>query len=615
MANQSAEMISIKELNGKIFYVPAYQRGFRWSKQQVLELIEDLYNFVRRNNKQKIYSLQPIVVKKRDDNIYELIDGQQRLTAIYILLAIFKASHFKKFAPNIKYTLLFEGKEAFEELLNVLNEEFKDIETLNEKLCQQQCRDIDSKNVINIIKFISSDDDAECEDKLCDIFRYGLERTEENPEEKDICIIWHEIGETDEYEEQDNDNYAIDVFANINANKIPLTESELIKAVILHRFGDDSEQEAVAHQWETIERGLSNDKVWYFFMQKNAKYETRIDLLFEVWYEAQKEEGGVVVPKGTHELLRAVNKYFEEKKPAKELWDQIVEIFETIQDWYNDYEKYHLIGLLAELYKGTKTKKTTLPCKLYREYHNRCKSEFCDYLRKEIFSELQETKIFSTKNIEELKKEDIVLGEISYDKTSRFVKKILLTYNIALLVNSQLNSKRNTNERFPFDYYRSNNVFLDIEHINPQTPDENKDMTLWLEFIRCFIDEIQLNITDEQKDELKNGIMTKEMQEKLKNEINMNEIGNLVLLDSKINRSPNYANCLYSKKRVEINKALRGQAYFEAIILPGTRLVFNREFETDNGVNLIWTQKDQEIYKNSIEENLYILFKGELMHE
>lgn len=612
MANQSAKMISIKELNGKTFYVPAYQRGFRWSKQQMVELIEDLYDFVGRNNKQKIYSLQPIVVKKRDDNTFELIDGQQRLTAIYILLSLFKAGNFKAYAPNIKYTLLFEGKETFEELLNVLSEDFKDIQALNEKLCQKQCKDIDSKNVINVINFIFSDDGSKYEGKLCDIFRYGLESTEE----KDICIIWHEIGETDKYEDQDNDNYAIDVFANINANKIPLTESELIKAVILHRFGDDSEQDAVAHQWETIERGLSNDKVWYFFMQKNAKYETRIDLLFEIWYEAQKEEeDGVVVPKGTHELLRAINKYFEEKKSAKDLWDQIVKIFETIQDWYNDYEKYHLIGLLAELDKGSKKQEKSLPCELYINYHKKCKSEFCDYLRNEIFSKLQETKIFSTKNIDKLKKEDIVLGEISYDKTSRFVKKILLAYNIALLVNSQLNSKRNINERFPFDYYRSKDVDIDIEHINPQTPDKDKDKTVWLKFIQCFIEETQIGITEEQKNQLKNGVMPNEMQEKLKNEINMNEIGNLVLLDSKINRSPNYANCLYSEKRVEINKALRGQAYFEAIILPGTRLVFNREFEADDKVNLIWTQKDQASYKNSIEENLYILFKGELMHE
>ena len=612
MTNQFAQMISIKELDDKTFYIPAYQRGFRWSKQQVMELIEDLHNFVDRKNNQKTYSLQPIVVKKRDDNKYELIDGQQRLTAIYILLAFFKASKFKDHAPNIKYCLEFEGKEDFEKLLKVLSENFNDVETLNEKICQLSCKDIDSKNVINIIKFISSD--TSYEGKLCDIFRFGLERTEEEPEEKDICIIWHEIGEVNETSSKNDSNYAIDVFANINANKIPLTESELIKAVILHRFGNDSEQDAVAHQWETIERGLSNDKLWYFFMPKNAKYETRIDLLFEVWYDIQKEEDGVSVPKGNHELLRAVNKYFEGKKSAKELWDQIVKIFETIQDWYNDYEKYHLIGLLAELDNG-RTKKVILPCELYKMYHNRCKSEFCAYLRKEIFRELQETKIFSVKEIDNLKKEDIVLGEINYDKTSRFAKKILLAYNIALLVNSQLKSKRNSNERFPFDYYRANGVNIDIEHINPQTPDENNDKSVWIKFIQCFIDEIQLSITEEQKDELKKGILTKETEERLKNEINMNEIGNLVLLDSKINRSPNYSNCLYSEKRLEINKAIRGQAYFEAVVLPGTRLVFNREFEAENGINLIWTQKDQEIYKNNIEENLYRLLKGALKNE
>lgn len=55
-----------------VFYVPSYQRGYRWGKEEVTRLLEDIYT-----NGNKTYCLQPVVVRKDGDR-YELIDGQQR---------------------------------------------------------------------------------------------------------------------------------------------------------------------------------------------------------------------------------------------------------------------------------------------------------------------------------------------------------------------------------------------------------------------------------------------------------------------------------------------------------------------------------------------------------
>ena len=41
------------------FYVPSYQRGYRWSEDEVLRLLNDVYD-----NGKKNYCLQPIVVRK-----------------------------------------------------------------------------------------------------------------------------------------------------------------------------------------------------------------------------------------------------------------------------------------------------------------------------------------------------------------------------------------------------------------------------------------------------------------------------------------------------------------------------------------------------------------------
>ena len=75
------------------FFIPDYQRGYRWSAKQVTELLEDIDAF-EPNNSASIYCIQPLVVKNQnassvDDGknaVWEVIDGQQRLTTIHIQL-------------------------------------------------------------------------------------------------------------------------------------------------------------------------------------------------------------------------------------------------------------------------------------------------------------------------------------------------------------------------------------------------------------------------------------------------------------------------------------------------------------------------------------------------
>ena len=58
------------------FYVPSYQRGYRWGEDEVNRLLDDVFQ-----NGQKNYCLQPVVVRKKDDT-FELVDGQQRFTTL-----------------------------------------------------------------------------------------------------------------------------------------------------------------------------------------------------------------------------------------------------------------------------------------------------------------------------------------------------------------------------------------------------------------------------------------------------------------------------------------------------------------------------------------------------
>lgn len=68
----------VADISGS-FYIPSYQRGYRWSETEVVRLLDDIYQ-----NGKKNYCLQPVVVRKKEDQ-YELIDGQQRLTTLYLI--------------------------------------------------------------------------------------------------------------------------------------------------------------------------------------------------------------------------------------------------------------------------------------------------------------------------------------------------------------------------------------------------------------------------------------------------------------------------------------------------------------------------------------------------
>ena len=108
MGNQQniMERRAIPELLDKKYYIPEYQRGYRWEKQQVLDLLNDLMTYFSGRTQGQFYCLQPIVVKEIEidnENWYEVIDGQQRLTTLRIIMQIFDELNAPKFGKITRH--------------------------------------------------------------------------------------------------------------------------------------------------------------------------------------------------------------------------------------------------------------------------------------------------------------------------------------------------------------------------------------------------------------------------------------------------------------------------------------------------------------------------------
>ena len=176
------------------FYIPSYQRGYRWNIDQIEDLLQDLYDFIFSPNTEYKYCLQPIVVKKMKDGRYEVLDGQQRLTTIYIII-----NCLKKYLPELKsFSLTYDTREHSEKFLKKIQTNIDDSNPDYFYISQAY---------IIIDKWIKEKKEQHA--SIASKFEIAFDDS--------IEFIWYEIIEKTD---------AIDVFTRINIGKIPLTNSE-----------------------------------------------------------------------------------------------------------------------------------------------------------------------------------------------------------------------------------------------------------------------------------------------------------------------------------------------------------------------------------------------------
>ena len=330
------------------FFIPTFQRGYRWTPRQVKELLEDLFNFAcftSKVNQTSKYYLQPIFVQKITDEkntafgYYTIVDGQQRITTLH-LFNIMSENRKKMLAlkiDNINYDI--PQQLTFKSSTDKPNES-----NWIEKF-QNALENNDFNNAVNSVDF----------DFLLKNYNYLLRPDPEKSDRfkiggKDLYDILKEIsGVYDRivfiWYELDDSEDPIKVFTNINAGKISLTNSELIKANLLSFF-KEKERDRIALEWEEIEKGLNENDFWHFINNTTNKI-TRIDFLFEIW---EFKQGNKVLKKD-YDLFQYFNDSVEGKDDATKAWEEIQDLYRVLRYWHSDYKLYHKIGLLLLLSK------------------------------------------------------------------------------------------------------------------------------------------------------------------------------------------------------------------------------------------------------------------------
>lgn len=117
MSDIKINNFKISEVEGLFFTVPAYQRAYSWNSENVEVLLQDLNNA----DSSCQYYIGNIVVEEVENGRLEVIDGQQRLTTIYLIALIAKWRDFLQTENQIRldYQIREEDNCFLEELTKI----------------------------------------------------------------------------------------------------------------------------------------------------------------------------------------------------------------------------------------------------------------------------------------------------------------------------------------------------------------------------------------------------------------------------------------------------------------------------------------------------------------
>lgn len=561
---------SLKELNNICFIVPEYQRGYRWQKEEVKKLLEDLedfFNILEESNIDEYlyYSLQPVVVSK-ENNKYKIIDGQQRITTLYIL--------FKYFQLKLCEEIIYKTREDNADYLNNLDEDSaKD--------------NIDFYNMFMAFKTIKE---------------YFVNKNKENFQkymEEKIKIIWYEIDENED---------ELEVFERLNIGKIPLNDTELSKAMFLSKelSENDNILNNKAEIWYELEINLreNDDKLYCIYNNITQSDMMKITddnyiindkiLRIEMYLK-------LLVDKNIINDDNNYREYFEQRFKNKQLnddWD-LLEDYKRYLENMGRYEQkkclqedlYHLIGY-------TITTKLCTIREIIEKFKERSNSnDVIDFLYEKIKQDID--------------KLNEVITELTYGDKSK-VFKILFLYDNILYAQEQ------DGNGFPYNKFKLSQY--SIEHIHAQKV-HSRDIHNKDEYFNQLIEflEKEKNENNEFKGEIeglindiKRQIKKKNRSDEENNEICENidkridalgildQIGNLALLDIKTNNKLNNKTYREKKKWLHDN-----QIAITNFIPKNTQNIFYNNTQDE-----IWSYTKREEYVKNMHDEINVFLRG-----
>ena len=572
----------VDNLCGKDFYIKAYQRGYRWTETEVTELLEDIFELYEQENGD--YCVQPLVVKtcvsnkiscfisngklvenstNEDKKMYELIDGQQRLTTTMLILSALGED---------SYNIYYELKRGVD---NYFIDNAK--ETIKKWFQKGNHKKIDKNKFVSTIK-------------------------------NRIFFIWYEM----------NDNAtasAESTFRKVNDGQIALTNAELFKAFLLNPenasgYGEYYSEVSksiyqMAFEWDRLENDLWQKDFWYFISNDTGEEKTHLDYLFELYARSIDTKGYL------HDLDRfsflVIKSNLKDKtfNELKGVWEDIKSCYDKLYTWYENYELYHYIGFLVACEE--KSNSYSVVPNVISDLYNKYRDSSLDVVLTDV-----KKRVYNTLKAQiEIEASNYNSSDYYKDHSAKEIKALLLLVNIYGIIKQD-----KLDIRFSFNNYKNTTklnskelINWDVEHVNSKSlladisELKEEELDKWLDYwvkeerankneeIGKAIDEYKKNKSQSSRDKIFS--LWKDYAREQEED---NGISNLVLLDSETNRG--YQNALFFTKRdCIIERDTRGM-----FILPCTKNLFLKYYTKEPDLSVGYNENDKDGYKALIDE-------------
>lgn len=620
-------IIYIKKENIKKSEIPSYQRGYKWEAKNIEDLLNDIDSI--NNEDKRDHCLHNLTIIEKN-NEWEIIDGQQRLTTIFLILKYLGKEYYSLSYKIREETECFLNSEINKIIIDLKNDKYKD------KKEKDLFGDIKSKNkdynkqdiyyICQALFTIHNWFNKNYKDKSVDIEEFTKKL-------ENVYFYKHEI-KTNITSEA--------VFSNLNSGRVPLTNIELIKADLIINISEnemkteENKSEILINEirsnigrlWDEMESWFAQDEVWYWIAPKN-KSVNKLSLLFNMCSELKENKNINYkdIYEKYYDYVYDGNSKCDYSKKVEKIWNKIKNYYYTIKDWYLDNDMYHLIGIMVSF--GIEINEF-----IENNSDIKNKNELKIKLKNKIIELL---KLTNENNELKLGNRDYLDLNFEEDKTS--INKIFILLNCLEGYN---NNKFNEYFRYRFDIHNKYN--WSIEHIIPQNPTKETISAYFNDMILYFInrDEIEekdlekinkkiidnFNLSETEynyndKKELakklvfslennKDNKLKEKLIEEIKKEfpnfddfIDIHNIGNLALLDGNTNSI--LKNNIFKKKRNLLEFIKNNEGKF---IPPLTLKAFSKTFGSDDIEKSYWTPEDFNKYEEYQAEKLKNFIKS-----
>ena len=585
------ELLNDSTYSGKEFFIPSYQRGYRWESKQVEDLLHDLEEFVASTDAN--YYLQPLVVRPnhwKDNNglsheVWEVLDGQQRLTTLLLLL---RCLNEKNPQPSNLYKIIYDRQNDNLNFSKISYDPNSEYFNYPDKKINPDCF-----YVANAKSIIQKWYDAHMKDSASSILSNILSSLTKRDSKQQVRFIWYDAS----FEEDFKAMQSIALFNRLNGGKISLTGSELVKALFylgIEYCSDDVEmrQARFSMEWDSIERKLQEDEFWNFICPTDSYRQTRMDLLLDFTRKNMSVKGDASYRWYQDTFNQTIFRNDKKKAWDKwvDLWKDIKDHFDILTRWFENPVLYNHIGYMVE--NG-----------VYIQDIQPSNLNTYNVIRTKVFKK-DEEKGFALDG----------LFELRYNENYSLLKKLLLLFNIETYCRHNI--------RFPFHLYKAG--YWDVEHVNSQTENiiqKPQERESWIEnhALECLErdkeDPKAKDLYERGKQLLDNHVPSKDFAEYRtevgkyyldNNSLEKDSIGNLTLLNSSINRS--YGNALFPTKKLTIATCDQMGEFIPLC----TRYLFLKYYSS--GINatrmnvMRWSEQDQLDYQETIKEYLTSYF-------